>query len=566
MANSINRFLDQLDELKSRFGSRERDAIERILSRLSQRKIGDVETLTRFHEILLFLSAYPQSARARQRAQSQLQSFNKRVAALRAAEVDLTPLDHPEVSGIAGTAVVDTFTYHIVRWLLRRHPAQVKFAWDWFDDANRLAETWPRFMPLLDEDAFVEANVPYPQWLRAAKGRAKELPWFFQQFAALPKSDREKAELYNSQNLFVSWTPGYSATRTGMRLPMRSRNIFYHREPLIQRRDVSLRDELNQPAPVLERVSPKQGETILDMTREASTVRYRELYGFTHGDPSRVLQANIGRGVDIFVMGVPPDKRLPLRAYHAAMIFKNGVPVGYFEGLSIFERMESGFNLYYTFRDGETAWLYARVLNIFRHLLGVTVFTLDPYQIGYENEEGIESGAFWFYRKLGFRPANREVMKLVLNEEKKIATRSGYRTPARTLRKLAESPMIFELEKAHSGDWDRFQVRKLGLAVQRHMAAKHDGDAEKFKSEAVKELTRALGARADAWPKAGLSTLNDFAVALSLLEDLREWSAGEKLALARVIRAKAGLDESGYLKLMQKHARLRNEIIELGSR
>ena len=122
-------------------------------------------------------------------------------------------------------------------------------------------------------------------------------------------------------------------------------------------------------------------------------------------------------------MGVPPGKRLPLRAYHAAMIFKNGVPVGYFEGISLFERMESGFNLYYTFRDGETAWLYARILNIFRHLLGVTAFSIDPYQIGYENEEGIESGAFWFYRKLGFRPTRPEIMKLVLNEEKKIASR-----------------------------------------------------------------------------------------------------------------------------------------------
>ena len=102
-------------------------------------------------------------------------------------------------------------------------------------------------------------------------------------------------------------------------------------------------------------------------------------------------------------MGVPPDKRLPLRAYHAAIIFKNGVAVGYFEGLSIFERLESGFNFYYTFREGETAWIYAKTLAILRHLLGVTVFTIDPYQIGYENEEGIESGAFWFYRKFGFR-------------------------------------------------------------------------------------------------------------------------------------------------------------------
>ena len=565
LRNPINPLLDQLDALKNRFGSSESRRVEPILTLLSRQKITDIDSLIRFHELLLFLSAYPLSARVRQLAESELRSFDKRVATLREAEANLSALDDPEVSGIAGTAVVDTFTYHIVRWLLRRHPAQVKFDWAWFDDSNRLAETWPRFMPLLDEDAFVEANVPYPEWLRAAKGPAKELPWLLQRFATLRKPDREKAELYNSQNLFVSWAPSYRATRTGMRLPVSSRNIFYHREPLIQRREVSLRHELNQPAPVLERVSPKQGETILDMTREASTVRYRELYGFTHGNPRRVLRANIGRGVDIFVIGVPPEKRLPLRAYHAAMIFKNGVPVGYFEGLSLFERMESGFNLYYTFRDGETAWLYARVLNIFRHLLGVTVFTLDPYQIGYENEEGIESGAFWFYRKFGFRPASPELMKLVLNEEKRIASRRGYRTPARTLRRLAQSPMIFELEKTGSGDWDRFQVRKLGLAVQRRMARTHSGDAEKFKSAAVKKLVRAIGIRTDAWPNATLSALNDFAVALSLVEDFHQWSDAEKRALGSIIRAKAGLDESRYLKLMQKHARLRSAIIKLGS-
>jgi len=570
MSNPINHLLDQLDELKSRFGSRERGAIERILSRLSQKKMDDVAALIRFHEILLFLCAYPQGARVRQLAESQLRSFSKRVTALSDAEVDLSAFDNPEISGIAGTAVVDTFTFYIVRWLLKLHPTQVAFDWDWFDDENRLAETWPRFMPLLDEDGFVEANVPYADWLRAAKGRTKELPWLFQRFELLAKSDREKAELYNSQNLFVSWRPSYRATRTGMRLPGNPRNIFYHREPLIQRREISLRDELKKPAPVLELLSRLQGERILDLAREASTLRYRELYGFTHGDPRRVLKVNIGRGVDIFVMGVPPGKRLPLRAYHAAMIFKNGVPVGYFEGLSICERMESGFNLYYTFRDGETAWLYAHTLHIFRHLLGVTVFTLDPYQIGYENEEGIESGAFWFYRKFGFRPTSPAVMKLVLNEEKKIATRSGYRTPARTLRKLAESPMVFELDDVNgslgskSGDWDRFQVRKIGLAVQRRMATTHDGDAEKFQSAAFKELMDVIGTR-EVWRYAELSTVPAFAAALSLVLDLSKWSDAEKRALAKVIHAKAGLDESNYLKLMQKHTRLRKTIINLGS-
>src|ERR1051325_1119267 len=567
MSKSFNNLLNQLDQLKSRFGAREHRAIERLLTGLSRKKIADVETLIHFHETLLFLIAYPQSARIRQLAESQLRTFVDRVEALRAADVDLSELDNPEVSGIAGTAVSDTFTYYIVRWLLKVHPSQIKFDWDWFDDTNRLSETWPRFMPLLDEDAQVEANVPYQQWLRAARGRMKELPWLLERFASLQKSARETAELYDSQNLFVSWTPGYRATRTGMRIPVTAKKIFYHRHPLIQRRDISLRDELKKPAtpPLLKRLSTSRGEQILDLAREAATLRYRELYGFTHGDPRRVLHANIGRGVDIFVMGVPPEKRLPLRAYHAAMIFKNGVPVGYFEGLSLFERMEGGFNLYYTFRDGETAWLYARTLHIFHHLCGVSVFTLDPYQIGYENEEGIESGAFWFYRKLGFRPTSPALMKLALTEEKRIAARRGYRTSLRTLRTLAESSMIFELEPANRGDWDRFQLRNIGLAVQKQMATSCQGDAVKFRARAVQNLERALGINANSWPDAGRTALHDFAVALSIVEDVERGSDGEKQTLVKVIRAKAGADETGYLKLMQKHRRLRRAMIQLGS-
>jgi hypothetical protein len=261
-------------------------------------------------------------------------------------------------------------------------------------------------------------------------------------------------------------------------------------------------------------LSARDGESALDLTREASTIRYRELYGFTHGDPAHVYETDLGRGVQLFVTGLPPEKRLPLRAYHAAMIYKNGVPIGYFEGLSLFERMESGFNLYYTFRDGETAWLYARILNVMHHFTGVTSFAIDPYQVGHENEEGIESGAFWFYRKLGFRPTNRDALQLTEKEEEKISTRAGYRTSARTLRKLAQSPMIFELDQKRIGDWDRFQVRKLGFRIQRR----------KFES---------------------LSALLP--------------------GFKRVAAAKNAAEETTYLKLMRGNERLRAEIIKLGS-
>lgn len=536
MARANPTHLDQLDELKTQFAPTAARRILRLLKSLSRKAFDNTDSLFRYHEILLFLRAYPQNSAILRAAESELQNLPKRVSWLSERDVDLTPLHHPEVSGIAGTPVTDTFSFYIVRWLVQRHAAEVEIEWDWFEDENRLAQTWPRFMPLLEEDTLVEANIPYREWLAAARNGRSELGWLIERFDQLSKPEKERAELYDSLKIYVRWTPEFAATRTGMRtVPTFT---FYHHGPLIQRRDVDLRKELAQPSPPLEKLSVKGGEAVLDRAREASTIRYRELYGFTHGDPKHVYRAELGRGVELFLAGLPADKRLPLRTCHAATIYKNGVPVGYFEGMSICERMEGGFNLYYTFRDGETAWLYAKILNVMYHFTGVTAFWLDPYQIGFENEEGIASGAFWFYRKLGFRPTQTETLQLAQKEEEKIATRKGYRTPAATLRKLARSPMIFQLH-GESRDWDRFQIRKIGLKAQR----------------VPRSATRLLS----------IKESGDFAFVLALIPDLNRWSASEQKALRRIVQAKRGVEEVTYLRLMQKHARLRKALIELGS-
>ncbi len=507
--DNITEILNQLDELKNQFTPAGARRIERLLEQLSRKKFNDTDSLVHYHEILLFLRAYPQTASILHSAERELRSFSNRVSYLVDKEIDISPLQHPEVSGIAGTSVIDTFSFYIVRWLQQRYPSQVATDWEWFEDENRLAETWTRFMPLLEEDAWIEANVPYRKWLATARKGRSELGWLVEQFNELPKPDKERAELFDSQQIYVRWTPRFNVSRTSMRMP--GRKPFYHRGPLIQRRDIDLIKQLEEPSPPLQKLSPAQGEKALDMARAASTVRYRELYGFTHGDPKYVYRAELGRGVELFLSGLPAERRLPLRACHSAMIYKNSVPVGYFEGLSLFERMESGFNLYYTFRDGETAWLYARILNVFHHFTGATAFSLEPYQVGHENEEGIESGAFWFYRKLGFRPTDRDVLRLTIREEEKIKTRTGYRTSAATLQKLAASPMIFELDSERRGDWDRFQIRKIGFKAQRGL------------------------------------------------------SAEEKQALAQIAKLKASREESQFLRSLQRDERLRSVIINLGS-
>ncbi len=105
---------------------------------------------------------------------------------------------------------------------------------------------------------------------------------------------------------------------------------------------------------------------------------------------------------------------------------------------------EVGVNLYYTFRQGETAWLYARLLKLFHERFRVSSFFVDPYQLGHENEEAIESGSFWFYYKLGFRPESPEVARLAERELPKIAADPGYRTRPATLRRLAAGPVVYE--------------------------------------------------------------------------------------------------------------------------
>ena len=562
MAAKTSSVLHELEELKRPFGIAPRQ-LEQKLRGVAECEIDEAESLIRLHETLLFLRAYPPSARVLNQVEKILKSFGPRVSHLRESGADLTPLDEVEVSGIAGTSVTSNFSHQIVRWLVAKYPSQVSIDWDWFEEDDRFGATMPRFLPLLEEDAMVEAHVPYRIWLRAAKGRRNDLGWIVDRFESLRISNQAKAELYDSLKLHVIWKFGVRASRTSMKLPVRK--IFFHRAPLIQRRDVSLGKELSSPPIPIERLSRAAGERILDQARETSAVRYRELHGFTYGDSRRVLKATLGRGSEALVFGVPPENRLPLRAYHAALISKNGVPVAYFEGLSIFERLESGFNLYYTFREGETAWLFGRILRLMQQLLGVTVFSIDPYQVGHENEEGIESGAFWFYRKLGFRPVRPELMKLTLTEERRIAASPEYRTPARKLRKLAAGHLLFEMPAASVGAWDRFQIRNVGLALQRRMALEFAGDAQEIRADSARFIKRILDLDTCRWSEPELRIFESLALVLAMIPGVAGWNGSEKQLAARIISAKARGDEALYLRLLQGHAPMRAALIGLGS-
>jgi hypothetical protein len=569
-ANTFDRQLSQLEAYRYSFGRGEAARVVKLMKRLDASRFADTVSLIRFHETLLFLRAFPQGPGVMRTTESILNKFHVKVGALRKAGANLDEFDTFEFSGIAGTQMEDTLGFDVASWLVKRLPGKVEIAWENYEPGRELGNVGPRFIPLLEDDAFVEADTPWRQWLEAAAAGKRSDPdrlipaWLIQRFAQLPLRPQRKAELYDSLRVPLRWNlENSSMTRT--RNWKRVRDLFYHDEPLISRSRVSLRDELAKRPPKLAKLSFKRGEEILDLIREVMLVRYRELYGTTLGDPRSVVHADVGRGVEIYLWNLPPERRLPLRAYVAGLTLKNGVPINYIEAIGLCEWMEVGFNTFYTFRGGEAGWIYAQVLRCLCHLMGTTCVSVYPYQLGYENEEAIESGAFWFYRKLGFRPGRVELCRLAESEEKKIATDAQYRTPARTLKRLAAGHVFYELPGSEVGAWNRFSTRKIGLRVNQRMARESGGDAVLMREGSRRALEKMLGVRTSSWTLLEKAAFDNLALVLAQASALGEWTREEKEELVRVIRGKAKPDEMLYLHLTQRHGRLRAELLRIGT-
>jgi hypothetical protein len=573
-AKTLDCQLTQLEASRYKFGPGEATRVVKLLNRIDAARFPDPTSLIRFHEALLFLRAFPQAPGVVRITERILNKFHNKVEALRKAGADMNDFDTFEFSGIAGTEMEDTLSFDVANWLINtnRMPGKAEIAWSNYEPGRELGTTGPRFIPLLEDDANVEADTPWRKWLDMAAGAVGRkqnatAAWLINRFDQLPLPPQQKAELYESLRVPLRWKLENSAiTRTHNHKPVR--NIFYHDQPLISRSEVSLADELAKGQSKLTKLSRKQGDEIMELIREVMLVRYRELYGTTLGDPRSVVRADVGRGVTIYLWNLPPDRRLPLRAYTAGLTLKNGVPVNYIEAIGLCEWMEVGFNTFYTFRGGEAGWIYAQVLRCLCHRMGTTCVSVYPYQLGKDNEEAIESGAFWFYRKLGFRPGRPDLQKLAEQEEQKIAADSAskirkYRTPARTLRRLADGHAFYELPGSEVGAWDKFSTRNIGLQVNQRMARDFEGDVTQMRKHSSQTLERILNVKIGDLKER--SAFENFALVLADTTELRTWTHEEKAALLQIIQAKSKPDEMDYLHRTQHHAKLRKALLMLGS-
>jgi len=550
------RLVDALAAVAARYAPGERAEKLALLDALERTPLGAAGPLGRFHEALCFLQAYPDDPEVLARVDRALAGFPARVARLGAAA-----RARLHDSGIAGASLDYPFGYPMARWLARRFRGDAEIAWAKFDEADRLDETLSLLASPAEGDAFSEGGIGWKRWLQVAKGgrRMTDLDLLIELFERTGLPEETRDWLFDNLALPIRWTPrGAGASRTLARTP--PARVFFHGAGL-ERRAAPLAEALAGPPPRLRRAPRPLAGSLGELARVAMATRQRELHAFSHPNLDDVLLADLDRGFRIAFFGIEPGFRLPLEGYYGFLALKNGVPVSYGGGWELFGTLDFAINIFASFRQGESAYLATQLLRAYRRIFGMRTVVVDRYQLGHESAEALQSGSFYFYHRLGFRPRDPEILRVLAGERARIAADPAYRSPIPVLKRLAGDEVCLTLPGGDPEPEKRVRATDVAALVARMIAREFGGDRARAGRACAARVARALGVgRRAGWTREERRALDGLGLVAALVPDLAAWPAGDRRALAAVLRAKGSGSERRYTRLLDGHRRLRRSL------
>ena len=545
--------LRRLERLRTEFGGA---AAERKLAELrwlETRPVVGARAVRRLHEVLCFLRAYPDDERVLSQVTRMLTGFARR-GDLRRNAVALAD------TGIAGTALCYPYFADTAAWLARRFPRELRVDWELVDDdlEQRLFDRLDPLVLYCETPGLDEVELSIRQWVARLK-RPDEGDGAFlaRSFAAVGAEPFLRESYYDELGLPLELVPGSGTpTRTLAHAGFLGRPVVFQRGPLRHGRP-ELRAALRR-RPRVQALSPRQGARMIELAREAMVTRSRDLDVFVYGDPRDVRLLECGDGLAFAAIGFQAERRLPFEAVYGFLTLKNGVPIGYVLNSALLGSAEIAYNVFETFRGGEAAHVYGWVLACVRHLFAVDSFTIYPYQLGHENEEGLASGAWWFYQRLGFRARDLGVLALMRRELARQRRNAGHRSTRATLQKLAAHNVYYTLGRERGDVIGSVPLAGISLAATDYLARRFGSDRAGGERACAREAARRLGLRSfSGWTRDERRAWLHFGPVLMLLDELERWSLAEKRATIAVIRAKGGRRESDYVRLFDAHAKLR---------
>jgi hypothetical protein len=494
------------------------------------------------HDLLLRIAAYPPTAAHRDEALHQLDQIATRVRQLPAAA-----RERGNDSGIAGTRAHDPYDLGMARWLSTQYPLDVEIDWSQLSDATILQDLLRPALQPAELDGFDSDHLSLRAWVRAARSAdaPSDLRWILHSIEGARRTPALLAASWESAAVPLVWHLRHASATTA-RL---EHDAEHDAEHVVLRTTMRTLPQnptrhISRPLANITRLPRAAADRVITVARTTLAARCREVHAISYANHNEVWLAPLGAGAELAIIGVVPEHRLTLEANYGYILFSNGIPVGYGGVSPLFRQANTGINIFSAFRGTEAGFLWAQMLRAFRTLFDVRRFIVNPFQIGGGNAEALRSGAFWFHYRLGFRPATAALRELAATELARMRTQAAYRTPLRTLRRLASADLHLTLPGFDERDaFDESWLPQLSVLVSR-------------------QLGRAAGAseRRVARSTANAPSLAPFA---ALLPDLSRWPHAERRQLRALLNAKDAPVEREFVRAAQEHPRFYRGLISL---
>jgi len=536
-----NASVSRLFSIRNQYGKETSAEKLQLLNSISIQEIKSKSTAKTFYTSLLFLQAYPDNKTVYKQTARLLLRLNAHIQNNESLQYNLYN------SGITGTTICAAFGFEMVKWLRITRPAEISFNSFEADD-DHIQAFLSVVMPKAESEIFQDGNADWKNWLKKMRQPGEDiLDQLINIFDSSNIRPEVKDEIWNTIGINVE-----IRLATTCCLQPSLIKTFYHRS--------LLRKEIKEAPlkPVAIKLSNEAAEQIIDCSRIILIRHLREIDPISFTSARLVSYYHLPRGISIALMEMVPERRHPIDSYMGYTVFKNGLPVAYAGSWILFNSGRIGLNVFPDYRGGETRYIFEKVLALHTKVYNLKRFTVDPYQVGKDNSDGIRSGAFWVYYHAGFRPIEKKQQMLAEAESAKIKSVEKHRSAPAVLKTLAESRLEWMLQKSAV----RFDATDMSRAYAGIISKKYNGNRQLAEKPAAKKLADMLQIK-DYYEDNMNFILRNWAVFLLCKEEEIKLSNNLKQILKNLFRLKASGSEMEYIKALQKAGALQNIVTEL---
>lgn len=413
----------QLIELKSNYFKEQNFAknIEKISnSHLKPSRIKE------YYHVLLFLSAHNQSE-----AHSKIIKIQLEKIVNWSRNHSMKNSSYFDNSGLPYSKIYSFFSYTICRWILENN-INIEIN-DLPDNTNSVNDLLQFTLPQSELD-ICQYNFSNSDLLHQLNIKSNSLEFLINQI------NHSTLTLTIKEFLFEKLKAVYEV-KLNSEINIHSNKLSFTKNYLHNslQKKIDPKSWLNKKIPKAATLTRSRLNEIENTSKTVLMLLQRETDPVTYMDKSSIRYYELEHGISIALFTMHEEKQQALESYVGFSLYKNGYPAAY-GGAWIFANTGLiGINVFEWFRGGESSLFFIQLLRLYSQLFELASIEVEPYQYGKDNVEGIKSGAFWFYYKLGFRPTDSQINNLAKIEFTKLQSDKEYQTSEKTLLKFTES-------------------------------------------------------------------------------------------------------------------------------